>query len=92
VLWRLSGGGRRAGFTVSRRVGGAVERNRVRRRIREAYRVQQQALRPGIDVVFIGRPVVLTESFAHLYEEMRQALMALTRSAGEQRSGCGNEI
>ena len=92
ALWRLSGGGRRVGFTVSRRVGGAVERNRVRRRIREAYRVQQHALRPGIDVVFIGRPVALTEPFVHLCEEMRQALMALTRIAGEhRRSGMAGE-
>ena len=91
ALWRLSGGGRRAGFTVSRRVGGAVERNRVRRRIREAYRLQQHALRPGIDVVFIGRPVALTESFVDLYAEMRQALVALTRAADQQGSGMARE-
>lgn len=91
ALWRLSGGGRRAGFAVSRRVGGAVERNRVRRRIREAYRLQQHALRSGIDVVFIGRPVALTEPFVDLYEEMRQALRALTRIAGDERSGVARE-
>ena len=64
-----------------------MERNRVRRRIREAYRLQQHALQPGIDVVFIGRPVALTESFVDLYEEMRQALVTLTRAADRQRSG-----
>lgn len=76
---------------MSRRVGGAVERNRVRRRIREAYRLQQHALRSGIDVVFIGRPVALTEPFVDLYEEMRQALRALTRIAGDERSGVARE-
>ena len=87
ALWRLSGGGRRVGFAVSRRVGGAVQRNRVRRRIREAYRLQQHALLPGIDVVFIGRPVALTEPFVHLCGEMRQTLVALTQSAGQRGSG-----
>ena len=68
-----------------------MERNRVRRRIREAYRLQQRALQPGIDVVFIGRPVALTEPFVDLYEEMRQALLAVTRAVGQQGSGVAHK-
>jgi ribonuclease P protein component len=46
----------RVGITVSRRVGKAVVRNRVRRRIREAARLALPRLVSGHDVVFIARP------------------------------------
>ncbi len=45
----------RLGVTVSRKVGGAVVRNRVKRRIREWFRHTRPKLREGIDVVVIGR-------------------------------------
>ncbi len=45
----------RFGFSVSKRIGKAVVRNRVRRRLREAIRLQQAAIAPGWDVVFIAR-------------------------------------
>ncbi len=69
------------GFAVSRRTGGAVERNRVRRRIREAYRREQRALRASVDVLFIGRPSVLGRRFTELAEEMRHTLERLSRNA-----------
>ena len=68
------------GFAVSRRVGGAVVRNRARRRLREAYRRQQHVLRASVDVVFISRPVVLTRRFTDLLEEMRRTLEGLSRA------------
>lgn len=67
----------RAGFAVSRRVGGAVDRNRVRRRLREAYRRVQDRIPEGMDVVFIGRALVLARPFPELLEEMRQAVVGL---------------
>jgi ribonuclease P protein component len=45
----------RLGVTVSRRVGNAVIRNRVKRRIREWFREAREGLGPGIDVVVIAR-------------------------------------
>ena len=45
----------RLGITVSRKVGGAVVRNRVKRRVREWFRRLRPRLRDGIDVVVIGR-------------------------------------
>jgi ribonuclease P protein component len=45
----------RLGVTVSRRVGNAVIRNRVKRRIREWFRAARHGLTPGIDVVVIAR-------------------------------------
>ena len=74
VLWRASDGRRRAGFTVSRTVRGAVRRNRVKRRLREAYRVSQDAAPSSVDLVVVGRPVVLRAEFATLLQDMRAAL------------------
>jgi len=45
----------RLGITVSRKVGDAVVRNRVKRRIREWFRRARAAMRPGIDLVVIAR-------------------------------------
>lgn len=46
----------RLGISVGKRVGGAVVRNLVRRRVREAVRLRHPSLRPGHDLVFIARP------------------------------------
>ena len=46
----------RVGISAGKRVGGAVVRNRVRRRIREAVRLRHPELRAGHDLVFIARP------------------------------------
>lgn len=69
------GPGLRIGFTVTRRVGSAVERNRARRRLRAAAREVFPALaRPGHDYVVIGRRETLTRSFPDLLADMADAL------------------
>ena len=45
----------RFGFSVSARIGNAVERNRIKRRLREAIRLKQGMIEPGWDLVFIAR-------------------------------------
>lgn len=54
----------RYGFVVSKRVGKAVVRNRVKRLLREILR--QTLLKPGWDIVFIARPRAATANFADL--------------------------
>jgi ribonuclease P protein component len=68
----------RVGFTVSRKVGSAVERNRVRRRLREVARIviPDQA-RPDLDYVLVGRQAALKRDFAALRQDLVEALKRL---------------
>ena len=59
----------RVGFVTSRRVGGAVVRNRLRRRLREIVRRNQHALMDGIWIVIVARPAAAHASSAALEEE-----------------------
>ena len=77
----------RVGFTVAKQVGNAVERNRVRRRLREMVRLAPAgALHAGHDYVVIGRRPALSLPFG----QMRQALCAAlerVHASGEARIG-----
>jgi ribonuclease P protein component len=65
----------RIGFTVSRKVGGSVERNRARRRLREAARLVIPGRgRPAIDYVLIGRHTTLSRPWADLIHDLETAL------------------
>ena len=68
----------RVGFTVSRKVGNAVARNRARRRLRETARlVLPQFGAPGRDYVLIGRTATLNRPFADLLDDLLAALRRL---------------
>lgn len=82
VLQALSRGddtGPRLGFTVTKKVGNAVIRNRTRRRLRAAARlVLQDIPAEGYDLVLIGRDTTRGRLFAHLLDDFRRALTKAT--------------
>jgi ribonuclease P protein component len=78
ALGRADHGPIRVGFTVSKKVGTAVERNRVRRRLKEVVkRWAVGRLRSGHDYVLIGRRAALQLPFDRIAEEFKTALRRL---------------
>lgn len=68
----------RIGFTVSRKVGKAVERNRAKRRLRAAAReVLPMHAQPGLDYVIVGRRQTLDRPYAALVGDLRDAMKRL---------------
>ena len=64
----------RAGIAVGKRVGGAVQRNRVKRRVREHLRARLAELTPGWDVVISARPPAAAATFDELGAAIDQLL------------------
>jgi ribonuclease P protein component len=75
ALPRDDGDSARLGFTVTKRVGNAVVRNRTRRRLKEVARLLFGATRvTGFDLVVIGRDGTRERDFAELTDDLRRAL------------------
>ncbi len=68
----------RLGVVTSRRIGGAVERNRARRRLREVFRLHRAALRGPVDVVLVARAGCASAPWG----ELTQDFLRLARRAG----------
>ena len=86
-LHRGDQGGWRIGFTVSRALGGAVERNRMKRRLRESVRRCWPLVAVPVDVVVNPKKSLLTAPFADLVAEMRRAFEVI---ATKRRSRSGD--
>lgn len=67
----------RFGFAVNSRIGNAVRRNRIKRRLREIMRLQQDEISPGWDIVLIARQPIRSAD----YHEMETACARLLRRA-----------
>ena len=65
----------RFGLSTGRRLGGAVVRNRVRRRLREALRVMAPSFQPGWDVLIIARPAIVEADHDALVGALRRTLV-----------------
>jgi ribonuclease P protein component len=68
----------RIGFTATRRIGGAVERNRAKRRLREAARlIAPELVKAGCDYVFVARGGITTRPWPRLLDDVKSALIRL---------------
>ncbi len=79
-LRRAEGEGLRVGFTVGRLLGGAVDRNRMKRRLREAVRMRRPAEDTPLDLVINPKKSLLRADFGELLEEVERAFSAIRRS------------
>ncbi len=75
----------RVGFTVSKKVGTAVERNRVRRRLRELV-TRTPFLRPHCDYVLVGRRAALGRGFDTMLDDLKSALKRLDAQLAKRTS------
>lgn len=75
----------RFGFTVTRKVGTAVERNRIRRRLKAAAAAAEGSA-PGCDYVVVARRSAISQPFAELVGDLSGALSRLGRSPADRRS------
>jgi len=80
VLWREADHARRVGFAVSRQLGRAVDRNRVRRRLREAYRVAREDAPAAVAMVVVGKKRALEAELSALVLELRGAFTTMASS------------
>ncbi|MGA8069240.1 MAG: ribonuclease P protein component [Terriglobales bacterium] len=74
----------RVGFTVGKVLGGAVDRNRIKRRLREAVRRRRAVLAGAVDVVINPKKSVLTLEFPVVLEEVGRAMDAIAKKLGER--------
>src|SRR6266540_172008 len=84
VAKRANGAGpARAGFVVSRKVGGAVARNRAKRLLREALRLEGKEIPEGLDLVVVARPSVAGATYRDVAGDLRTVLAAAGLRTGD---------
>lgn len=78
VLFHPENPNRKIGFSISKKVGKAVQRNRIRRLLIEAYRLNQQLFREDLDLIIIPRKKIVGAT----YSEVEKWMIKLFRKAG----------
>jgi len=76
--------GPRIGFTVGRALGGAVQRNRMKRRLREAVRLNRPPQKVPVDVVINPKKSLLNTDFRNIVNEMGRAFVIMEQKLGEK--------
>lgn len=71
------------GFTVGKKVGGAVTRNKVRRRLREIYRLNEMRVQSGYDIVIVAR----TKAAFTSYQKLERSFLQLLDKQGLLKKG-----
>lgn len=76
IYWRRTGApGCRLGITVSSKIGKAVVRNRIRRLIRESYRLMEDRVATGFDLVVVARSKAARADFAAVRADLEKVLV-----------------
>jgi ribonuclease P protein component len=83
----VAGDSLRVGFTVGKVLGGSVERNRIKRRMREAVRTSWPAVDAPVDVVFHPRKSLLGMPYAEVASEVARGLQLAIQRAREAQPG-----
>jgi len=76
----------KVGFSVGKKVGGSVERNRTKRRLREAFAKELTRVEKGYNYVIVARSGTAERS----YDELREAMISLLRQANKIAKTEGN--
>ena len=75
----------RLGITVTRKIGNAVTRNRIKRLVREVFRVRREQLPPGLDLVLVAKQQAAQASYADVVSDF-EALLARGARLTQRRS------
>jgi ribonuclease P protein component len=83
--------GLRIGFTVGRALGGAVQRNRIKRRLRESVRLTLPMTGTNADVVINPKKSLLTTDFVDVVNEVRRAFVVIEQKLAAKSKGLNHE-